>query len=81
MKKIEINSHLIPSLHFLCQRCTLIVVFDGQHGNANYFNADLSKWNTGKVRTMKYMFREAQYFNTDVSKWDVSQVENMESSK
>ena len=47
----------------------------------NYFNADLSKWNTGKVRTMKYMFREAQYFNTDVSKWDVSQVENMESSK
>jgi len=52
------------------------------YGNGHYywassFNADLDKWNTSGVTSMKGMFQEAHTFNGNVSTWDISQVTNM----
>merc|ERR1711884_885182 len=41
------------------------------------FNADISKWNVGRVTTTLQMFRNANEFNVDISKWDVGQLGNM----
>ena len=41
------------------------------------FNEDISKWDTGKVMTMKDMFMTAD-FNGDISKWDTAQVTDMQ---
>jgi surface protein len=45
------------------------------NGNAA-FNADISKWNTSKAKTMQGMFKDAINFNQDISDWDTSHVEN-----
>ena len=42
--------------------------------NAVYFNQDISRWNTSKVRDMAFMFNNATSFNQDLSGWDVSNV-------
>ena len=46
-------------------------------GAAPAFNADLSKWQTGAVTTMKSMFRSATHFNGDLSTWKTSSVTDM----
>ena len=42
----------------------------------NYFNGDISKWNTSNVRDMSRMFN-GSHFDGDISKWDTSKVTNM----
>jgi hypothetical protein len=38
------------------------------------FVADLSKWKTAAVTSMRYMFRRARKFNSNLDSWDTSQV-------
>ena len=35
-------------------------------GAKSTFNGDISKWDTGKVTTMRYMFYSASAFNQDI---------------
>src|SRR5574344_876257 len=42
----------------------------------NYFNGDISKWDTSKVTDMSDMFMYS-YFNQDISKWNTSNVKDM----
>ena len=42
----------------------------------NYFNGDISKWNTSNVRDMNRMFN-GSHFDGDISKWNTSKVTNM----
>ena len=47
------------------------------YGNEDYkkmFNADLSRWETSEVVTMKYTFYDARSFNSDLSKWNIAKV-------
>ena len=44
---------------------------------ANYFNQDISTWDTSRVTNMSGMFDNAETFNQDISGWDVSNVTNM----
>jgi len=37
----------------------------------------ISTWDTSKVTSMDYLFRENEAFNADIGKWDVSNVERM----
>ena len=46
-------------------------------GGTKAFNADLSKWDTSKVTSMRGMFYNAESFNADLSGWGVSKVTNM----
>jgi surface protein len=39
-----------------------------------HFNEDLSKWQTGSVRDMSWMFSGACSFTSDLSEWDTSKV-------
>ena len=41
------------------------------------FIGDISKWDTGKVTTMFYMFSSASAFNQDIGDWNTAQVTNM----
>jgi surface protein len=41
------------------------------------FNQDISKWDTGKVKNMSWMFREAKTFNQDIGNWNVGNVNAM----
>ena len=41
------------------------------------FNGDISKWDTGKVTTMYYMFYHASAFNQDIGSWNTAQVTDM----
>ena len=43
----------------------------------DYFNKDISSWDTSSVRDMNAMFLDAVKFNQDISKWDVSNVGSM----
>lgn len=43
----------------------------------NYFNADISSWDTSNVTTMERMLGYCHKFNQDISNWDVSKVTNM----
>ena len=52
-------------------------VFQGFRGKST-FNADISKWDTGKVTTMRYMFERASAFNQDIGSWTTEKVTNME---
>ncbi|CAL6283112.1 unnamed protein product [Bathycoccus prasinos] len=47
-------------------------------GGRSTFNADISKWNTEKVTTMRYMFYKASAFNQDIGSWNTAQVTNMQ---
>ena len=38
---------------------------------------DISKWQTGKVVSMKWMFRGTKVFNRDLSKWNPQKVTTM----
>jgi len=42
------------------------------------FNADISKWDTGKVTNMYSMFYQASAFNQDIGSWKTAQVTNMQ---
>ena len=46
--------------------------------NRALFNADISRWDTSAVKSMKKMFYQASQFNQPISDWDVSKVTNME---
>ncbi|CAL6430640.1 unnamed protein product [Bathycoccus prasinos] len=48
-------------------------------GGKSTFNADISKWDTGKVSKMNQMFYEASAFNQDIGSWNTAQVTNMQS--
>ena len=43
----------------------------------NFFNSDISFWDTSNVTTMYRMFLGERNFNQDISKWDTSRVINM----
>ena len=47
--------------------------FENSKGNWTFGNLT----DTGCVRNMKYMFKNARAFNSDISNWDVSNVSNM----
>ena len=49
------------------------------NSGAASFNADISKWDTGKVMFMDYMFQGAEVFNADISKWDTGSATTMNS--
>ena len=46
--------------------------------DAASFDADLSKWDTGRVTTMQSMFRGAAAFDADVSQWNTALVTRMD---
>ncbi|XP_007512081.1 unnamed protein product (Partial), partial [Bathycoccus prasinos] len=46
-------------------------------GGKSTFNGDISKWNTGKVTNMFYMFYVASAFNQDIGSWNTAQVTDM----
>ena len=39
------------------------------------FNSDMSKWNTGSIKSTKVMFNGASAFNSEIGEWDTSQVQ------
>jgi len=43
----------------------------------DYFNKDISKWDTSNVTDMSYMFWKDTNFNQPIGSWDVSKVKNM----
>ena len=46
-------------------------------GGKSTFNGDISKWDTGKVTTMYYMFSSASAFNQDIGSWNTEKVTTM----
>ena len=46
-------------------------------GGKSTFNADISKWDTGKVTDMNQMFYQASAFNQDIGSWNTAQVTTM----
>ena len=48
-------------------------------GGKSTFNADISKWDTGKVSNMNHMFYQASAFNQDIGSWNTAQVTDMRS--
>ena len=46
-------------------------------GGKSTFNADISKWDTGKVTDMNHMFYKASAFNQDIGSWNTAQVTTM----
>ena len=48
-------------------------------GGKSTFNADISKWDTGKVSKMNQMFYQASAFNQDIGSWNTAQVTDMRS--
>ena len=46
-------------------------------GLKSTFNGDISKWDTGKVTSMFYMFYSASAFNQDIGSWNTAQVTDM----
>ncbi|CAL6429326.1 unnamed protein product [Bathycoccus prasinos] len=42
-------------------------------GGKSTFNADISKWNTGKVTSMRSTFNRASAFNQDIGSWNTAQ--------
>jgi len=56
--------------------------YDGGYqgfGAKNTFDGDISKWDTGKVTTMRSMFSSASSFNQDIGSWNTAQVTKMTS--
>ncbi|CAL6424935.1 unnamed protein product [Bathycoccus prasinos] len=47
-------------------------------GGKSTFNADISKWDTGKVTSMYSMFYQASAFNQDIGGWNTAQVTTMQ---
>ena len=47
-------------------------------GGKSTFNADISKWDTGKVTSMSSMFYQASAFNQDIGSWNTAQVTTMQ---
>ena len=54
----------------------MMEVFQG-FGGKSTFNGDISKWDTGKVTNMYYMFYHASAFNQDIGSWNTAQVTTM----
>ena len=48
-------------------------------GGKSTFNGDISKWDTGKVTKMSWMFWQATSFNQDIGDWNTAQVTRMNS--
>ena len=46
-------------------------------GAKSTFNGDISKWDTGKVTTMRDMFYSASAFNQDIGSWNTEKVTTM----
>ena len=46
-------------------------------GDKSTFDGDISKWNTGKVTDMDYMFYQASAFNQDIGSWNTAKVTDM----
>ncbi|CCO66651.1 predicted protein [Bathycoccus prasinos] len=47
-------------------------------GGKSTFNADISKWDTGKVTSMSSMFYQASAFNQDIGSWNTEKVTTMQ---
>ena len=47
-------------------------------GEKSTFDGDISKWDTGKVTTMYFMFYKASAFNQDIGNWNTAQVTRMD---
>ena len=50
--------------------------FEG-FGGKSTFDGDISKWDTGRVTNMYYMFYQASAFNQDIGSWNTAQVTTM----
>ena len=47
-------------------------------GGRSTFNGDITRWNTGRVKIMTYMFFRAYAFNQDIGRWNTENVVDME---
>ena len=54
-----------------------ILIASQGFGDKSLFDGDISKWDTGKVTTMYYMFRSASAFNQDIGSWNTEKVTTM----
>ena len=50
--------------------------FEG-FGGKSTFDGDISKWDTGRVTNMYYMFFQASAFNQDIGSWNTEEVTDM----
>jgi surface protein len=67
---LEIPTQLPPSVTSL-YRCFYTT------SSSNYFNLNISSWNTSNVTNMSEMFYGNKLFNININSWDVSNVTNM----
>ena len=51
--------------------------YDGMIARYNYFNGDITKWDTSKVTKTQRMFQYCVSFDQPIGNWDVSKVNNM----
>ena len=84
--KIQRFGTVIKELKFEAKSCDLqvptvlaphLTTTTTMFAGSNFFNQDLSSWNTANITDMSYMFSGCSNFNQDISMWDFSNVVNM----
>lgn len=79
-------SRTIRSYFFWCENANLVVpeylprhitTIEGMFAGSNFFNQDISNWNTSNVTDMSGVFNKCTLFNRPIGKWNTSRVLNM----
>ena len=79
-------SRTISSYFFWCENANLVVpeylprhitTIEGMFAGSNFFNQDISNWNTSNVTDMSGVFNKCTLFNRPIGKWNTSRVLNM----